>query len=141
MPKNGASTSSGWSSWRPRTRIRPGTDDIAAFVHAIREFDAAVQVAYDFYRRDPKNTLLIVTGDHETGGLSVTYAQTELSPSSSKRFYAGPEHLKLVSGISISLEKAKEMLDARRAGASKRDLVADLVGAALAVAAVAALTR
>jgi len=85
-------------------------NDIAALIHALREFDAAVQVAYDFSRRAPDETLLIVTGDHETGGLSVTYAQKEMTPSSSKRFYAGPEHLKLVSRITLSLEKAHGIL-------------------------------
>ncbi len=85
-------------------------NDIAALIHAIRELDAAAELAYDFYRRAPNDTLLIVTGDHETGGLSVTYAQKEMTTSSSKRFYAGPEHLKLVSGITLSLEKAHEML-------------------------------
>jgi len=35
------------------------------------EFDRAVKVALDFARRDG-NTLVIVTGDHETGGLSLS---------------------------------------------------------------------
>lgn len=85
-------------------------NDIAALIHAVREFDAAVQVAFDFYRRAPDDTLLIVTGDHETGGLSVTYAQAEVTSSGSKRFHAAPEPLKLVSGITLSLEKAHESL-------------------------------
>jgi uncharacterized protein YfiM (DUF2279 family) len=41
----------------------------------------------------------------------------------------------------LALGVAKEIFDSRRAGASRRDLVADLIGTALAVAAVAALTR
>ncbi|MCI0370253.1 MAG: alkaline phosphatase [candidate division NC10 bacterium] len=85
-------------------------NDIAALVHAVREFDAAVKIAYDFYSRAPNETLLIVTSDHETGGLTVTYAQTEMTTSGSKRFYAAPEHLKLVSGITVSLDKARDIL-------------------------------
>jgi len=40
-------------------------------------FDAAVQVAYDFYRQHPNETLIIVTGDHETGGLAIGFAGTK----------------------------------------------------------------
>ncbi len=85
-------------------------NDIAALIHAVREFDAAVKVAYDFYSRAPNETLLIVTSDHETGGLSLTYALKEMTTSSSKRFDAGPEHLKLVGGITLSLQKAHKIL-------------------------------
>src|SRR5262249_15634611 len=46
-----------------------------------------------------------------------------------------------VAASALALGIAKEVFDSRRAGASKRDLVADLVGTALAVAAVAAFTR
>ncbi len=37
----------------------------------ILEFDQAVAFAFDFYRKHPKETLIIVTADHETGGLSL----------------------------------------------------------------------
>jgi alkaline phosphatase len=39
-------------------------------------FNDAVQVAIDFYNTDPENTLIIVTGDHETGGLTLGFAGT-----------------------------------------------------------------
>ena len=34
-------------------------------------FDQAVKVAYDFYLQHPEETLIIVTADHETGGLTL----------------------------------------------------------------------
>ena len=34
-------------------------------------FDQAVKVAYDFYLQHPDETLIIVTADHETGGLTL----------------------------------------------------------------------
>lgn len=42
-----------------------------ATVEAILAFDKAIQKAYEFYLEHPKETLIIVTADHETGGLSL----------------------------------------------------------------------
>jgi len=43
--------------------------DAAATVCGILELDRTVATAYRFYRKHPQETLLIVTADHETGGL------------------------------------------------------------------------
>ena len=37
----------------------------------------AVQVAIDFAKEHPAETLIVVTGDHETGGLTIGYAGTD----------------------------------------------------------------
>lgn len=37
----------------------------------------AVQVAMDFAKEHPNDTLILVTGDHETGGLTIGYAGTD----------------------------------------------------------------
>lgn len=42
-----------------------------AMVINILEFDEAIRTAYEFYLKHPKETLIIVTADHETGGLSL----------------------------------------------------------------------
>ncbi|MDB5865602.1 MAG: hypothetical protein JWO70_3408 [Betaproteobacteria bacterium] len=85
-------------------------NDAAALVRDLWAFDDAVQVALEFQRRVP-DTLIIVTGDHETGGLSWTYAQKDLSSmSSSNRFYPGRAHLDLLMAIRGSLEKASDAL-------------------------------
>lgn len=39
----------------------------------------AVQVAIDFAAEHPEETLILVTGDHETGGLTIGYAGTDYS--------------------------------------------------------------
>lgn len=44
--------------------------DAAAVIHDFRDFDRAVALAYDFYLKHPKETLLLVTADHDTGGLA-----------------------------------------------------------------------
>ena len=40
-------------------------------IESILDFDAAIKVAYEFYKKHPKQTLIVVTSDHETGGLSL----------------------------------------------------------------------
>lgn len=91
-------------------------NDAAALMRDLWAFDDALRVALEFQRRSP-DTLIIVTGDHETGGLSVTYAFKDLSDTSSKnRFYSGNAHLQLLSGISISFDKALEMLGKKPTG-------------------------
>ncbi|OON98111.1 MAG: alkaline phosphatase [Epulopiscium sp. Nele67-Bin005] len=39
-------------------------------------FDEAIQVAIDFYNQHPEDTLILVTGDHETGGMTLGQATT-----------------------------------------------------------------
>jgi len=49
-------------------------NDAAATIHDTLAFDEAVGVALDFWQNHP-NTLIIVTADHETGGLCITEGQ------------------------------------------------------------------
>ncbi|HUT85558.1 MAG TPA: alkaline phosphatase [Elusimicrobiales bacterium] len=46
-------------------------NDICALLPEIMEFENAVKTAYKFYQKHPKETLIIVTADHETGGLGL----------------------------------------------------------------------
>jgi len=52
-------------------------NDPAASIGDTVAFDKAVRVVYDFYKKHPDETLIIVTGDHETGGLSIGFAGTK----------------------------------------------------------------
>ena len=52
-------------------------NDAATLIHEVTALDDAVKVALDFYKKNPDNTLIIVTADHETGGLSLGYTSTE----------------------------------------------------------------
>ncbi|MDR0295233.1 MAG: alkaline phosphatase [Prevotellaceae bacterium] len=47
-------------------------------VHETIDFAAAVQVAVEFYKKYPKETLIIVTADHETGGMSINDEDDDL---------------------------------------------------------------
>jgi len=50
--------------------------DAASSIHDTLALDAAVSEAVNFYRKHPQETLIIVTGDHETGGMSIGFAGT-----------------------------------------------------------------
>jgi alkaline phosphatase len=85
-------------------------NDAPALMRALWAFDDAVKVALEFQRRNP-NTLLIVTGDHETGGFSPTYAQKDLSSlSGSNRFTADDEQFRMLERVSMSLGRLREHL-------------------------------
>jgi alkaline phosphatase len=51
-------------------------DAVAAIKDTIA-FDEAVNVAYEFYQAHPEDTLIVVTGDHEYGGLTLGFAGTQ----------------------------------------------------------------
>jgi len=44
-------------------------NDGATVVREVIDMDEAVKVAYEFYKKHPKETLIVITADHETGGL------------------------------------------------------------------------
>lgn len=91
-------------------------NDAASLMRALWAFDDAVKVALDFQRRSP-DTLVIVTGDHETGGFSPTYALKDLSSLSRKnRIYTGDEHLRMLGRITMSLNTVKEKLGKKPSG-------------------------
>ena len=47
------------------------SNDAATVIGEVQEFDKAIQVVYDFYKKHPKETLIIITADHETGGMAL----------------------------------------------------------------------
>ena len=46
-------------------------DDAATAFGEVWDMNEAMQVAYDFYLKHPDETLIVVTADHETGGLAL----------------------------------------------------------------------
>ena len=44
---------------------------IMPVVSTVIEFDNSIKAALEFYKKHPKETLIVVTADHETGGLSL----------------------------------------------------------------------
>lgn len=52
-------------------------NDAAAAIHDTLVFDQAIQKAVDFAKKHPEETLILVAGDHECGGLTLGYAGTK----------------------------------------------------------------
>ena len=46
--------------------------DAATLIQEIIDFDEGIQVAFEFYKKYPKQTLIVVTADHETGNLTLS---------------------------------------------------------------------
>ena len=51
-------------------------NDAATVIKEVLDFDKAVKVALEFQKKHPSETLIVVTGDHETGGLTLGFAGT-----------------------------------------------------------------
>lgn len=52
-------------------------NDAASTITDTIALDNAVEKAVEFYEQHPEETLIIVTGDHETGGLTIGFAGTD----------------------------------------------------------------
>ena len=52
-------------------------DPVTVFEEVI-DLDNAVRVAYEFYKKHPKETLIVVTADHATGGMGLGIGKYEL---------------------------------------------------------------
>lgn len=83
-------------------------NDAAGVMRALWAFDETLRLALDFRSKAPNDTLIIVTGDHETGGLSATYALR--ASSGNERLYAGTTHLQMLERITISFGAAAKAL-------------------------------
>ena len=77
------------------------SDDVATVFQEVLDFNAAIEVAYEFYKKHKKETLIIVTADHETGGLVLGY-KGDYSLS-----------LKELQQQKVSIDKLKEILQAQ----------------------------
>jgi len=51
-------------------------NDAMATIGDMLDFDNAIGAALRFYKKHPHETLIIVTGDHETGGMTIGHATT-----------------------------------------------------------------
>jgi len=51
-------------------------NDAMTTIAEVIDFESAVKAAYDFAQKHPDETLIVVTGDHETGGMTIGFAST-----------------------------------------------------------------
>ena len=57
------------------------SNDAGSSLRETMEMDRAVTVIMDFAKKHPNDTLVVVTGDHETGGLTLGFANTQYESS------------------------------------------------------------
>lgn len=55
-------------------------NEAAVNLREVLALDAAVKKAYEFYKKHPSETLILVTGDHETGGLTLGVKGKKFNP-------------------------------------------------------------
>jgi len=56
------------------------SNDVVTTIKETNDFANSIEIALEFYRKHPKETVIIVTADHETGGLSIGNGRYELHP-------------------------------------------------------------
>ena len=54
-------------------------NDAATAIEEVKDMDDAIKIAYAFYKKHPKETLIVVTADHETGGIVLGTGSYELN--------------------------------------------------------------
>lgn len=91
-------------------------DAATAFAEVI-DMNNAVRVAYEFYKKHPKETLIVVTADHETGGLGLARSGSTLNlkalkyqKQSSGALSARITELRKQKGHKVSWEEIKQLL-------------------------------
>ena len=55
------------------------SNDGATVLTEVQDFDNAIKVAYEFYEQHPEETLIVITADHETGGLALGTGSYDLN--------------------------------------------------------------
>ena len=55
------------------------SNDAATMFKEVLSFENSVRIAYEFYQKHPDETLIVVTADHSTGGLSLGSGSYDLN--------------------------------------------------------------
>lgn len=95
------------------------SNDAATVVREVLDMDIAVQQAVDFYRAHPDETLIVVTADHETGGIVLGRGPYELHSDrlahqalSAERYCAHLDSLQRAAGAALTADLLREDLTA-----------------------------
>ena len=92
-------------------------NDPATVFNEVVDMDNAIKVAYEFYKKHPKETLIVVTADHETGGLGLGTGKYELNlkalthqKQSQDALSTALTDLRKEKGNKVSWEEVKKLL-------------------------------
>lgn len=95
------------------------SNDGPTTLEEVADMDEAVKVAYEFYQKHPKETLIVISADHETGGLALGNTDYTL-------------HFRDLSYQTMSLDQvSRRITDLRRGHATWDDakaLLSDCMG-------------
>ena len=83
------------------------SNDAATMIQETIGFNESIKVAYDFYLKHPKETLIIVTADHETGGIGLGIKDSNLPISLLQKQKVSEENL---SNILYQLKERKSSI-------------------------------
>ena len=86
-------------------------NDAAAVVQEVFAFDEAIGKAVDFYKKHPNDTLIIVTGDHETGGMSIGYISSRFNAQIETLALQKGSHKKFINEIASIIQKKNASLE------------------------------
>ena len=82
-------------------------NDIGNAINEVLDMDKAVRVAYEFYEQHPDETIIVISADHETGGLVMGRGQYEI-------------HTDLLKYQTRSIDETKWLLQEQYKKAPKR---------------------
>ena len=83
------------------------SNDAASTVYEVMDMDNAIKVALEFYKKYPKQTLIVVSADHETGGLVVKPKdEVQLARLQNQKYSTGT----LSNMLKESIQKSPEAL-------------------------------
>ncbi len=81
--------------------------DAATCIQEVIDFDEGIKVAYEFYQKYPKQTLIVVTADHETGFLTLG----PRTPEDLARLSHQKHSMNVISGmIKAKMERRQDVL-------------------------------
>jgi len=88
-------------------------NDATASILNTVAFDESVQKALEFYEKHPNDTIIVVTGDHECGGLTLGFAGTKYGT-----------HYEILSSQKVSFQKFTDEIleDFKKKGGSFNDM-------------------
>ena len=92
-------------------------NDAGTVFREVEDLDNAVELAYDFYKKHPQETLIVITADHETGGIGLgtgEYAQTLKALGEQKmsvnKLSNKMNELRRQTGNKVTWEMAKDLI-------------------------------
>lgn len=92
-------------------------NDAATLFREVVDFNLSIKIALEFYRQHPDETLIVVTADHETGGMSLGTGRYALNlgvlanqHASEEVLTAEMQRLRAATGNDVSWEAIRDLL-------------------------------